>query len=210
MAPEEIALPLDGLVLRRSRPAHAPLILAAIERSRPELRRFMPWAMEEPTLETVGAYLERAWLPPETFGFSLFDAGEVVGGFGLHGRRGPGILEIGYGVRSDRTGRGYATAAAETLADVGFGHFPDIHRLEIRCDPANAASAAVAAKLGFSLDARVAAEVEAVLVGRRSREAQTGVQLVWAATRAAWAAQPPSTWRPSAGRPVPPAGQRRR
>jgi RimJ/RimL family protein N-acetyltransferase len=147
--------------------------------------------METPTIESVGAFLDVAWRPPESCAYGLFDAGEVVGGFGLHGRRGPGILEIGYWVRSDRTGQGYATAAARALTDVGFGYFPATFRVEIRCDPANAASAAVAAKLGYSLDARVAVEVEAA--------AQTGVQLVWATTR--------TTWRPSAGTPGRPAAR---
>jgi RimJ/RimL family protein N-acetyltransferase len=192
MVPEEIAVP--PLVLRRWRAADAPAVLAAVERSLPELRRFMPWAMQKPTLESVGAFVESSWnpTPPETFGFGLFDAGgEVVGGFGLHGRRGPGILEIGYWVRSDRTGRGYATAAARALTDAGFESYPGVFRVEIRCDPENVASAAVAAKLGYSLDARVDVEVEA--------EAQTGVQQVWAVNR--------TTWRPTAGRPGLPAAQ---
>ena len=183
MVPEEIAVP--PLVLRRWRAADAASLLAAIEASRPELRRFMPWAVEDPTPASVAAYLERAWdpSPPETFGFGLFDAGgEVVGGFGLHGRRGPGIFEIGYWVRSDRTGRGYATAGARALTDVSFDSSPAVFRVEIRCDPANGASAAVAAKLGFSLDAWV--NVESVA------EAQTGVLQVWAVSRVGWAAEP--------------------
>lgn len=190
--PEVIDVPAAGLVLRRWRADDAAGLLAALERSLPELRRFMPWAIEEPSLETVGAYLAHSWEPPATFGFGLFDpAGEVVGGFGLHGRRGPGILEIGYWVRSDRTGRGYATAAAGALADAGLDAFRAAFRVEIRCDEANAASAAVAAKLGFQLAVAVDVEVHAA--------AQTGVQQVWAATR--------TTWRPSAGRPAPPAGR---
>lgn len=192
MVPEEIAVP--PLVLRRWRVADAAGLLAAIEASLPELRRFMPWAIEPPTLESVQAYLQDAWdpAPPETFGFGLFDAGgEVVGGFGLHGRRGPGILEIGYWIRSDRTGRGYATAGARALTDASFEHYPGVFRVEIRCDPANVASAAVAAKLGFSLDATVH-------VGSAA-EAQTGVQQVWASNRV--------TWRLSAGRPAPPAAR---
>ncbi|HWI03968.1 MAG TPA: GNAT family N-acetyltransferase [Acidimicrobiales bacterium] len=193
MVPEEIAVP--PLVLRRWRAADAPAVLAAVERSLPELRRFMPWAMETPSLESVGAYLDIAWRPPESYGFGLLDAGgEVVGGFGLHGRRGPGILEIGYWVRSDRTGRGYATAAARALTDVSFESSPGVFRVEIRCDPANEASAAVAAKLGYTLHARVNVEIEA--------EAQTGVQQVWATTRV--------TWPLSAGRPAPPAARTRR
>ena len=188
MAPEEIAV-ADGLVLRRWLPADAARILAAVERSLPELRRFMPWAMETPTLESVGSYLETAWRPPESFGYGLIAAGEAVGGFGLHGRRGPGILEIGYWVRSDCTGRGYATAAAGALTDTVFEHFAGVDRVEIRCDPANRASARVAEKLGYRLDVAIPVEVEA--------EAQTGVQQVWAVERL--------TWRPSAGRSAPPA-----
>jgi RimJ/RimL family protein N-acetyltransferase len=205
MVPEEIEVGVDGLVLRRWRLADAAGVLSAIERSLPDLRRFMPWAMQEPTLESVAAFIERAWepTPPETFGFALLDAGgEVVGGFGLHGRQGPGILEIGYWVRSDRTGRGYATAAARALTDVSFEHFPGAFRVEIRADPANGASGAVAAKLGFNLDARVHVESET--------EAQTGVLQVWATSRVGWAAQPPPTWRPSAGRPARPAARTRR
>ena len=189
MAPEEIDV--GSLVLRRWQPADAPGLLAAIEMTLPELRQFMPWAMETPTPESVRAYLDIAWRPPESYGFGLFDGGEVVGGFGLHGRRGPGILEIGYWVRTDRTGRGYATAAARALTDVSFAYFPATFRVEIRCDPANSASAAVAAKLGYSLDARVPVEVEAA--------AQTGTQLVWAVSR--------TTWPPSAGRPARPAAR---
>lgn len=195
MVPEEIAVPVGGLVLRRWRPGDAPALLSAVERSLPELRRFMPWAREEPSLASVGAFLEHAWEPPQTLNFALVDpAGAVVGGFGLHGRRGPGVLEIGYWVRSDRTGRGYATAAAGALTGAGLDAFPGAFRVEIRCDPANVASAAVATKLGFQLAATVDAEIEAA--------AQTGVSQVWATTR--------TTWSPSAGRPAPPGGRTRR
>ena len=176
MVPEEIEVGAHGLVLRRLRVADAAGLLAAIERSRPELRRFMPWAMQDPTLESVRAFLESVVAGP-SLGFGLFDAGgELVGGFGLHDRRGPGILEIGYWVRSDRTGRGYATAAAGALANVAFDRFPLVHRIEIRCDPANLASAAIPPKLGYRLDRTDAVEVEA--------EAQTGKQQVWVLDRA--------------------------
>jgi RimJ/RimL family protein N-acetyltransferase len=177
MVPEEIAVP--PLVLRRWRVTDAAGLLAAVERSLPELRRFMPWAMAAPTLASVEDYLRDAWTatPPETFGFGLFDAGgELVGAFGLHGRQGPGILEIGYWVRSDRTGRGYATAGALALTEGSFEHFPHVHRMEIRCDPANLASAAIPPKLGYRLDRTDAVEVEA--------DAQTGKQQVWVLDRA--------------------------
>lgn len=175
MVPEEIEVGAHGLVLRRWRMADAGVLLAAIERSVPELRRFMPWAMEEPTVESVGAFLEHVVGGP-SIAFGLLDAGgELVGGFGLHDRRGPGILEIGYWVRSDRTGRGYATAAARALTSAAFDWFPQIDRIEIRCAPANVASAAIPLKLGYRLDRTDAVEIEA--------EAQTGMQQVWVLDR---------------------------
>lgn len=180
MVPEEIALPLPGLVLRRWRVADAPGLLAAIERSMPELRRFMPWAREDSTLASVRAFLADAWAPPERQMFGLFERGEVVGAFGLHGRGRPGILEIGYWVRSDRARQGYATAGSRALTGVSFECFPGVFRVEIRCDPANGASAAVAGKLGFQLTGQVAVEALAA--------AQTGVLQVWATHRSAWAA----------------------
>ena len=171
MVPEEIDVGFHGLVLRRWRMADASPALAAVEASLPELRRFMPWAMEEPTLESVTAFLASVAAGP-AMSFGLLEAGgELVGGFGLHDRRGPGILEIGYWVRSDRTGRGYATAAARALTGVAFDCFPLIDRIEIRCDPANLASAAIPPKLGYRLDRTDAVEVEA--------EAQTGKLQVW-------------------------------
>jgi RimJ/RimL family protein N-acetyltransferase len=175
--PHAIAVGAYGLVLCRWRMADAPRLLAAIESSLPELRLFMPWAMETPTLETVEAFLQSV-ASGGSMGYGLFEDdgdGEVVGGFGLHDRRGPGILEIGYWVRTDRTGRGYATAAARAVTKTALDCFPAVDRIEIHCDPANLASAAIPPKLGYRLDRTVVAEVEAL--------AQTGRQQVWVLDR---------------------------
>ena len=173
--PDQIAVRAHGLTLRPWRMDDAPALLAAIEASLPELRGFMPWAMETPTLETVEAFL-RSLTPGVSMGFGLFDAdGELVGGFGLHDRRGPGILEIGYWVRSDRTCRGYATATARALTEVALAAFPLVDRIEIRCDPANVASRAIPSRLGYRLDRSEDVPVEAA--------AQTGRQEVWVLDR---------------------------
>ena len=182
VVPEELAVPGHGLVLRRWRAHHADQLRSAVDRSHADLRGWMPWASERPTLESVGEFLERAGAETGSeleMGFGLFEpGGELVGAVGLHGRRGPGTLEIGYWVRSDRTGRGYATAAARALTDAAFECFPGVDRVEIRCDPANLASAAIPPKLGYRLDRREASDIVA--------PAQTGSQLVWTVTRAEW------------------------
>jgi len=148
--PKEIDVGAHRLVLRAWGMEHAGRLLAAVEASLPELRPWMPWAREPVDIESVRAYLEDHGTATA---FGLFDAdGEVVGALGLHDRQGPGTLEIGYWVRSDRTGRGYATAAARALTEVGFACFPDVDRMMIRCHPDNRASAAIPPKLGYRLD----------------------------------------------------------
>jgi RimJ/RimL family protein N-acetyltransferase len=90
--------------------------------------------------------------------------------FGLHGRIGPGALEIGYWVARDHTGRSLATNGAAALTGAALA-LPGIERVEIHCDQANLASAAVPRKLGFRLD-RVKAEPA-------TTPAETGKKLVW-------------------------------
>lgn len=74
-----------------------------------------------------------------------------MGGAGLHPKEGD-IAEIGYWVRSDRTGRGYATAAADALTAAAFDYLSDVVKVIIRMDQANLASAAVPPKLGYTLE----------------------------------------------------------
>ena len=158
-APNEVPVGEHGLVLRRLTLDDTGPMLAAVERSLPELRRWMPWSAEQPTMESIREFIEVAGAEAgsdETMGYGLFEPdGEPVGGFGLHARRGPGTLEIGYWVRTDRTGRGYATAAARALTAAAFEHFPEVDRVEIRCHPDNRASAAIPPKLGYRLDGEV-------------------------------------------------------
>ncbi|HZW90612.1 MAG TPA: GNAT family N-acetyltransferase, partial [Myxococcaceae bacterium] len=82
------------------------------------------------------------------WGFGLFEraSGDVVGSVGLHRREAPDALEIGYWIRTDVMGRGFATEAVRALTGIGLGQAA---RVEIRCDPRNARSIAVARRAGF-------------------------------------------------------------
>src|SRR5204863_353260 len=66
-------------------------------------------------------------------------------------RRDEGSLEIGYWVRSHLAGRGFATEAAAALTRVAF-ELCGTERVDIRCDPDNAASRAIPRKLGYTED----------------------------------------------------------
>lgn len=59
-------------------------------------------------------------------------------------------IEIGYWIRVDETGRGYASEAARAAIELASG-LPHVSRLTIRCDERNAPSAAIPRRLGFRL-----------------------------------------------------------
>ncbi len=59
---------------------------------------------------------------------------------------------IGYWIHVDHTGQGYATETSAALTKVAF-LIEGMDRVEIHCDPANAASAAIPRKLGYTHEA---------------------------------------------------------
>jgi RimJ/RimL family protein N-acetyltransferase len=108
-------------------------------------------------------------------------AGAVaVGSTGLHRRRGPGVLEIGYWIHAAHVRRGYATELSRALTDAAFT-VPGIERVEIHHDRANVHSGAVPKRLGFVLEGEQAREPQA--------PGETGIEFVWAMSKAAWTVQ---------------------
>jgi RimJ/RimL family protein N-acetyltransferase len=144
----------ERLVIRCWDPGDAALLKEAIDSSLDHLRAWMPWAHDDPQplAEKVGLLrrFRGRFDLGEDFVYGLFDRaeGEVVGGSGLHTRVGDGALEIGYWIRASRVGQGLATEATAALTRVAFA-VAGVDRVEIRVDPANAASLAVPRKLGF-------------------------------------------------------------
>ena len=115
-APSNAAIPYrieieDGPVVRCWDPRDAPLLKDAVDSSLEHLRRWMPWAHDDPQEVGQKAELLRRFRGQfdlgQDFVFGIFapDESEVLGGTGLHTRAGDGGLEIGYWVRADRTRR---------------------------------------------------------------------------------------------------------
>jgi RimJ/RimL family protein N-acetyltransferase len=172
-----VAGPLD---LDRWRLHHLDPLLDAVATSFPELHPWMPWAESMPTADEQREVLragEASFEADREWSYVLIerDSGQLVGAAGLHPRSAPRTVEIGYWVRSDRTGRGYATSAARALAEAALAHLPEVDQIEIRMDPANRASAAIPPKLGFHLlDADE---------GGDAGSGPTGDHLVWVLVR---------------------------
>lgn len=179
--PEWLDLP-DGFALRRRTVADAPEINDAVIRNLEHLRPWMPWASAAPSLAhstemtRVGSEL---WEQGSDFLYVLVAAERperIVGMFGLHRRIGPGGIEIGYWIDQEHTGRSLATNGSAALTGAALD-LADVERVEIHCDEANAASAAVPRKLGYRLDRIVEVPGEA--------PAETGRKLIWIQQRPA-------------------------
>ena len=183
------------LLIRGWTPADAPALKAAIDGSLAELKRWMSWAKNEPSelpvLEERLARFQAEFAAGTHYACGIFarSGEEVLGGVSLIARIGPGALELGYWLRNDRTGRGYATEAAAALSRVGLA-MAGIERIEIRCDPGNRASWAVAERLGYRL---LRTSIEPVPYS----DGEVAPTMVWSLSRseadAALAAWPPPT-----------------
>ena len=158
------------LTLRRWVDADAPALSAAILASADHLRPWMPWIASEPVrLDDRVALIDRwnaDWEQGGDLVVGIFMDGAVVGGSGLHRRRGPGVLEIGYWVHVDHVRQGIASEVSELLTTAAFT-VADIERVEIHHDKANDASAGVPRRLGFTLADEAP---NAVLAARRDRD----------------------------------------
>jgi RimJ/RimL family protein N-acetyltransferase len=142
------------LVLRCWEPDDAPLLKEAVDSSLDHLLPWMPWARFEPQsldekLELVRTFRAQFDLGEE-FVYGIFEPDEsrVVGGSGLHPRGGEGSLEIGYWIRADSIGLGFATETAAALTRVSFEHF-GLDRVDLSVDPENERSRRIPQKLGF-------------------------------------------------------------
>ena len=147
----------ERLLLRCFDPADAQLSADAVNSSLDELSAWMPWAQAPVSLDASIELLRDFRATFDLGGDAIYgvfspDESEVVGGAGLHARVAPGGLEIGYWIRTSRTGAGLATEAAAVLTRVAI-EICRVDRVEIHVDPGNAASLAVPRKLGFSEEA---------------------------------------------------------
>jgi ribosomal-protein-serine acetyltransferase len=171
-----------GVSLRRWRPDDAALLHRAVVESVEHLRPWMDWVSQEPLSvgerRTMLESWERDWQAGGDVGYAiLVEPRTVAGGCGLHHRRGPGTLEIGYWTHPSFLRRGIATAAARLLTDAAFA-IPGIERVEIHHDRANLRSRGVPEGLGYELVGEAP--------DRPAAPAEVGIDCTWRMTREAW------------------------
>lgn len=182
--PERIEVP--GVEVRVLRESDAAAVSDAVVASLEDLRRFMPWAADEPIGDAARGSLLAGWEAQRADGgdavYGIFApsgpgghqglgaSGRLLGAAGAHRRRAEDGLEIGYWLRPTAQGRGIMTGVVLAMTRVLL-EVPGITHVEICTDQANTRSAAVAQRCGYRL------------VGREARipvaPAETGWHLVW-------------------------------
>ncbi|HEX3721926.1 MAG TPA: GNAT family protein [Nitrolancea sp.] len=150
----------DRLLIRAPRPGDGVAIDEAVRETLVALRRWMDWALPEPSVEISEAFARRGaadfaaridlpmllWLKGgQTF----------VGSSGLHPHDWMvPRFEIGYWCRARFEGQGYISEAVRGISHFAFERL-SARRLEIWCDACNERSARVAERTGFQLEGRL-------------------------------------------------------
>lgn len=154
---DPITLRTTRLLLRPLREHDLPTVFAM--RSDPEVTRYWSSAPWQSMAEAEAWYAKTSALVAEgsaaRWSITRADDPTMIGDCTVFhidrdNRRG----EIGYALARAHWGHGYATEAMRAVIEHAFGTL-DLRRLEADIDPANAASARVLQRLGFSLEGRL-------------------------------------------------------
>jgi RimJ/RimL family protein N-acetyltransferase len=144
----------DGIItLRPYHPGYIRATYLAVRESLADLAPWLPFAHTDYSMEESRDWIKRRpkdWKKGVAYEFAVFDAGDgtMLGGCGLNGVDKINCrANLGYWVRSSRTGRGIAPAAARLLAKWGFETL-ELKRIEILVAVSNQRSLRVAEKVG--------------------------------------------------------------
>jgi RimJ/RimL family protein N-acetyltransferase len=146
------------LMLRPPQLADTAAVKAGVIESLSELSIFMPWAREEGSLLATETFIRDAmanWILQKSeepwFPIFIFDRAtqEFIGGTGYHHIDWDvPCLEIGYWVRTSKSGNGYITEAVNALTRYAVQELK-MRRIAICCDVKNVSSRKVAERLDF-------------------------------------------------------------
>lgn len=146
----------ERLILRRFSKRDTSTLEESVRTSLVDLHEWLPWAQMDYTRADAVAFVRdsiQAWRESKAFDFAIRARHEPeihLGNISIwQTSRAGRIGEIGYWIRSDRTGQGYATEATKAMMRVGFESM-GLHKVTLRIAVGNRGSERVAEKLGFA------------------------------------------------------------
>jgi RimJ/RimL family protein N-acetyltransferase len=144
----------DGVItIRPLEPADRDAMYAAVIESVAEISPWLPWCHPAYAPSETASFIETTiqwWAQRSQFVFGIVDAanGAFVGSTGVNQiNQQHRYANIGYWVRTSRTGQGYASRALRLGAHFAFETL-NLQRVEIAVQPENFASRRVAEKAG--------------------------------------------------------------
>jgi aminoglycoside 6'-N-acetyltransferase len=155
----ETILTTERLVLRRLRADDAGTV--AEYKNDPEVAQYQDWDLPYPIEDIaakIAAYARRPWpCPGSGLNFAIEHHGELIGDFGVGWDAEGAEAEIGYTLRPEHRGRGFATEALAEVVDRLFSE--GVERVTTSIDPENVASIRVLEKVGFRLEGSSRVEI---------------------------------------------------
>jgi RimJ/RimL family protein N-acetyltransferase len=155
-------LETERCVLRWFEASDAEALHLAVDPHREALLPWLPWAAADHD-SIAASDLRIGWfggrragqdgvVPDYTMGIFEKGSGQLLGGTGLH-RILPehADAEIGYWLRADRWGEGFATEATAALISAAFGDW-GFRRIRLVCSAANTPSRRIPERLGMRLE----------------------------------------------------------
>lgn len=147
----------ERLLIRLPFPGDGKVVHEAIQASKQDLEKWLPFAQQDQTADDVEINVREAhgkFLTREDLRLHIFhkETGEFIGASGLH-RIDWSVpkFEIGYWVDRRKSGKGYITEAVEGVTNFAFTEL-NANRVEIQCDSKNIKSRAIPERLGFMLE----------------------------------------------------------
>ncbi|MCZ7424852.1 GNAT family N-acetyltransferase [Micromonospora sp. WMMA1949] len=110
--------------------------------------------LEAATVMIEGAVARAKTEPRNEYYLAVTLPGDELIGFARLGLDGVKAAKLGYAIRADQWGHGYATDAAQVMLQFGFREL-GLHRISAAIGPDNAASVAVAERLGMQYEGRL-------------------------------------------------------
>ncbi|TDB75213.1 GNAT family N-acetyltransferase [Micromonospora sp. KC723] len=150
-----ITIPGRVITLREMRPDDATDALAIVGDDRVTQWLSFDSRDQDGTVAMIEGAVTRAQLDPRTeYYLAVADAADRMIGFARLGLTGHQAAKLGYAINADHWGHGYATDAARTIVNFGFEELK-LHRITAAIGPDNAASIAVAKRLGMQYEGRL-------------------------------------------------------
>ena len=143
----------ENIQLRRVRPSDAEAVFEAVTESIAELSTWMPWCTKDYSIRESKTWCESreaGWSKKIEYDFVIIDRREetLLGICGINNVNAEvRFANLGYWVRSSRTGQGIASTAVPILAKFGFDNL-NLNRIEIVVAEDNLVSQRVAEKAG--------------------------------------------------------------